>query len=423
MTDVETRLREAETRVRELERLREDDARTLAESRATVERANAMLEGMFAATPMAIFACDRSLRVARMNQQAEILVGDAAAVGRSLPEVLGCSGLSSHDVFSVLDGNESKTARFEVSCRLEPEADSFKTSVVAFVPPSATDQVLFVCKDARRERQLEQELRQSQKLEAVGALAAGVAHEINTPIQFVGDSLYFLRDAFGDMLRAAQGEATAEEADLPYLVDEVPQALSRCEEGVGRVAEIVRALKELSHPDEREKASSDLNRACQNAAIVTRNETKNVADVDLEFGAIPPVPCHLGDVSQVLINLIVNAAHAIEDRSKREGGTRRGRIVISTALEPASVRISIADDGVGIPEAIRERIFEPFYTTKAVGRGTGQGLAIARTIVVERHGGELSFDTQVGKGTTFHVRLPLEAPRSRSSVWAQQPHA
>jgi signal transduction histidine kinase len=290
--------------------------------------------------------------------------------------------------------------------------------MAVIAPRGAPGHLLVVCKDVGRERRLERELRQSQKLEAVGQLAAGVAHEINTPIQFVGDSLYFLRDAFADLLRAAQGECTAEEADLPYLVEEVPQAVARCEEGVGRVAEIVRALKELSHPDSREKASSDLNRACQNATIVTRNETKNVADVVLELGEIPEVPCHLGDVSQVLINLVVNAAHAIEDRVAREEGMKRGRITISTAREPEHVRISIADDGGGIPEAIRERIFEPFFTTKAVGRGTGQGLAIARGIVVERHGGTLDFDTEVGRGTTFHIRLPLEAVRSKSSIWS-----
>ena len=414
------RLARAEKRVHVLERLLEDKSRELYDSAEALARNHAQLEEIFAATPVAIFVCDPALSVTRANLEARQLAGckDESLLGHPLGIVFGAAELEPATVLGQIDRSESATVPLELTCRPHDGRDPFPMSVVVFRPRAMPDRLIVVCKDLERERQLERELRQSQKLEAVGQLAAGVAHEINTPIQFVSDSLYFLRDAFADLIRAAQGECSAEEADLPYLVDEVPQAVARCEEGVGRVAEIVRALKELSHPDSREKASSDLNRACRNASIVTKNETKNVADVLLELGDIPEVPCHLGDVSQVLINLVVNAAHAIEDRIGRDEGMRRGSITISTAKEGDFVRISVADDGGGIPEAIRERIFEPFFTTKAVGRGTGQGLAIARGIVVDRHGGTLEFDSEVGRGTTFHVRLPVQAVRSKSSVWA-----
>jgi signal transduction histidine kinase len=282
---------------------------------------------------------------------------------------------------------------------------------------------------ARAERdEMEGELRHSQKLEAVGQLAAGIAHEINTPIQFVGDSLEFLRDAFDDMrglleqYRAlAETAATAsaqelaekleeadDEADLEYLLEQVPKAIERTLDGAGRVAEIVRAMKEFAHPRRDSQAPADLNRAIQSTATVARNELKYVADVAFDLGDLPPVVCHLGDVNQVVLNLMVNASHAIADRISG-GEIERGTITVSTRLSDDAqwVTISVADTGGGIPEEVRERIFEPFFTTKEVGKGTGQGLAIAAR-VCEAHGGSLSFDTELGEGTTFHLRLPVD---------------
>jgi signal transduction histidine kinase len=281
-----------------------------------------------------------------------------------------------------------------------------------------------------RER-IEGELRLAQRLEAVGQLAAGVAHEINTPIQYIGDSVQFVRecvDAYREVLELhrALGRATdagerraleerietrEQELDIGYLDQEAPRAIRRTLDGTEQVARIVRALKAFSHPTGPEDRSpADLNAAIENTLIVSRNEYKFVADATTNFAALPPVMCNVGDLGQVFLNLIVNAAHAIESVVGHSG--ERGTITISTSVEPDGVVLAFADTGCGIPPEIQDRIFDPFFTTKDVGRGTGQGLAIARTIVCERHGGSITFASAAGKGTTFYVRLPFEPASS-----------
>jgi signal transduction histidine kinase len=280
----------------------------------------------------------------------------------------------------------------------------------------------------------EMELRQAQKLESVGRLASGIAHEINTPIQFVGDNTRFLEDSFASLktlldkfaqLRdaAASGAVSSDllrevqrveqETDCAYLLDEIPQAVKQTMEGVDRVATIVRAMKEFAHPEGKAMMPADLNKALLSTITVARNEWKYVADIDTEFADLPPVVCNVGDLNQVFLNLLVNAAHAIADAVK-DGA--KGHVVIRTAAEGDRVHISIADTGAGIPEAIRTKIFDPFFTTKEVGRGTGQGLAIARSVVVDRHKGALTFESEVGKGTTFHIWLPVSPEESTTEI-------
>jgi PAS domain S-box-containing protein len=297
--------------------------------------------------------------------------------------------------------------------------------------------VLVVSQDVTARTRLEIDLRHAQKLEAVGSLAAGIAHEINTPIQFVGDNTRFLQEAFTDLAKlllkyhqiceaaagGGAGPGLAEEvieaekaADLDFLTEEIPKALAQSLDGVTRVATIVRAMKEFAHPSCSEKAATDLNQALQSTLIVARSEIKYVAEVETDFQELPPVECNAGDMNQVFLNLLVNAAHAIYDRGEPDG--KMGVIGIRTHREGDQVVISVSDTGCGIPENIRDKIFEPFFTTKAVGRGTGQGLAIARNIVVEKHGGSLTFDTEAGKGTTFHIRLPIGFVSERNEVAA-----
>lgn len=287
--------------------------------------------------------------------------------------------------------------------------------------------MLVVVQDVTDRKRLEVELQHSQKLEAVGGLAAGIAHEINTPIQYVGDNIRFLEDCFSSLqgivakyegLRKAilaekvtaelldEVRQTIEAADLDYLAEEVPKSISQSLDGVERVATIVRAMKEFAHPGRKEKTAADLNKALTNALIVARNELKYVAEIETDLGDLPPVICHLADMNQVFLNLLVNAAQAIGEVVK--GTSQRGRILVRTRRDGDAALISISDTGCGIPEEIQSRIFEPFFTTKEVGGGTGQGLAIARSIVVEDHGGSLQFETTAGQGTTFIVRLPIE---------------
>jgi signal transduction histidine kinase len=291
--------------------------------------------------------------------------------------------------------------------------------------------------DVTDQRRLENELAQAQKLESVGRLAAGVAHEINTPVQFVSDSVHFVREAMDDLstivdkyrdLRtatenpnqnvadiAAAAKAAAEaedDADLDYILENAPVALDRAREGLGRVAAIVRSMKEFAHPDRKEMAQSDLNQAVASTLVIASNEYKYVAEVETRFGELPLVNCYAGEINQVVLNLIVNAAHAIGDVVK--GTPEKGLITVSTRVLDDSVEIAIGDTGKGIPVDVRARIFDPFFTTKEVGKGTGQGLAIARNVIVDKHGGTLHFETEVGQGTTFYIRLPIDGPAAKT---------
>jgi two-component system, NtrC family, sensor kinase len=194
--------------------------------------------------------------------------------------------------------------------------------------------------------------------------------------------------------------------DIAYMREELPPAMSRVADGLSRIAEIVRSMKHFSHADEREMSQVDLNAAIASTLVIARSEYRECADVDTHYGDIPPITCHGGQINQVVLNLVVNAAHAIDDVVKKEGG--RGKICVQTSVQGNHVVIGITDTGGGIPEAIRKRIFDPFFTTKEVGRGTGQGLSIARNVIVKGHGGELDFVTEPGHGTTFYVRLPVQ---------------
>ncbi|MBU2625387.1 MAG: PAS domain S-box protein [candidate division Zixibacteria bacterium] len=277
---------------------------------------------------------------------------------------------------------------------------------------------------------LERQIQQAGKLTAVGSLAAGIAHEINTPIQFVGDNTLFLSDSFKSLIalvdsyslifeaaetRAAitdlisQKKTAEQEADIDYLREEVPKAIEQTMDGVSRVAKIVRAMKSFAHKDSGEMAMADVNEMLSSTLIVAQNELKYVSDVvtNLEED-LPPIECYRDSLNQVFLNLLINAAHAIED-VVGDGSQGRGTITIRTRHEGEDVVISITDTGTGIEESIRDHIFDPFFTTKDVGKGTGQGLSMAHSVVVGKHKGQLTFETEVGAGTTFCIRLPASA--------------
>lgn len=310
--------------------------------------------------------------------------------------------------------------------------------VVSAEASSGTDRSLRgLVLDLTEKHQLERELAQAQKLESVGRLAAGIAHEINTPVQFVSDSLFFLRDASAELFRvvesleavreavatgkpAASAAAAAldaeEEADLPYLVEQVPRAFERSMDGLQRVASIVRSMKEFAHPDQKEMIAVDLNRSIQSTLIVARTEYKYVADLETDLGELPPVMCFAGEINQAVLNIVTNAAHAIGDVAGDNGP--KGLITVRTRCEGNEVVVQITDTGGGIPAWVADRIFDPFFTTKAVGKGTGQGLAIARAVIVEKHRGQLRFDTTPGKGTTFTISLPVDQSQELLAISA-----
>lgn len=283
-----------------------------------------------------------------------------------------------------------------------------------------------VVEDATERQRLEVELRHAQKLESVGRLAAGIAHEINTPIQFIGNNVQFLRSAFQALADAIPApdvhDGAADGGDLSFYSQQVPAAIDETLDGIDRVATIVRAMKAFGHPGSGKRALADINDIVRTTLVVATHEFRDVADVIEDYAAIPPVACWQQDVKQVVLNLLVNAAHAIGDAAA-DGGRGRGTIRVATRSLDGGVEIAISDTGVGIPDQLRQQVFEPFFTTKEVGRGTGQGLSLAHT-VVERHGGELSFDSEVGVGTTFRVWLPEQpAPEDPSPLSVSDPTA
>ncbi|VAX25879.1 hypothetical protein MNBD_NITROSPINAE02-425 [hydrothermal vent metagenome] len=282
--------------------------------------------------------------------------------------------------------------------------------------------------DITEKRILESHLTQAQKLESIGSLAAGIAHEINTPTQFVGDNIHFLEEAFRDIQSVmekysglveeceSQGEKSKllgeireinERIDIEFLTEEIPKAIESSLKGVERVTTIVRAMKDFSHPGSKERVLVDINNSIQSTITVARNEWKYVANMETQFDpSLKMVPCYPDAFNQVILNLITNAAHAIGDVIRGESG-KKGEIGVITKKENDWAVITITDNGGGVPNSIKDKLFDHFFTTKEVGKGTGQGLAISRAIIVEKHGGAISFDSKEGEGTTFTVKIPL----------------
>ncbi|MDA8297777.1 MAG: EAL domain-containing protein [Actinomycetota bacterium] len=280
-----------------------------------------------------------------------------------------------------------------------------------------------VVEDVTDRLRLEGDLRRAQELESLGRLAAGIAHEINTPTQFIADNLTFLSDSWpavqaalasggrpdGEMPTAPRAD---DATDLRFILDEVPAAITQSLEGVERVARIVRAMKAFGHPDREDPEPVDLNEVVANTVTVARNETKYVAELDLSLGELPTVTCYPGAVGQVLLNLIVNAAHAVT-QTNQPG--ERGQIAVATGTSTGFATITVSDSGPGIADDVLPHIFEPFFTTKPIGQGTGQGLALAWSTVVDRHHGRIDVDTSTS-GTQFTLWLPLVPPTARNGA-------
>ncbi len=403
-----------------------------------LRNAHAETEQLLASIASVLIGVNEQGRVNRWNAAAEEAFGmpAEAVIGRSFAHcgVQWANG----DVFDAAarcqaDHRPTRAQNLRFRSREGDERILVTTITPIRSSPDKNAGFLLLGSDITEHKQLEEQLRQAQKLEAIGQLAAGIAHEINTPIQYVGDNTKFLSDAFRDLLQvidahgrmfaaAKTGHLTTQvidrlvdsvlKADIGYLTEEIPKAIQQSQEGVERVAKIVRAMKEFSHPGTKEKVAIDINKAIENTITVARNEWKYVAEVVDDFAAdLPPVPCLPGEFNQVILNLLVNAAHAIEDVPGRDAGTK-GVIRVTTRALGEDAEIRVSDTGTGIPEAIRSKVFDPFFTTKPVGKGTGQGLAIAHSVIVNQHGGTIHFETEPGKGTAFVIRLPL-SPKPR----------
>ncbi len=288
---------------------------------------------------------------------------------------------------------------------------------------------LLLCDDITERKIMENRLKESQKMESIGQLAAGLAHEINTPTQYIGDNTQFIKENFNDIIKVtkeyekllnaiksnsltpelvSEVEKSTQQIDLEYLIEEIPVAFQQSLEGLDHISEIVLSMKEFTHRNLEDRTAFDINKAIQNVLTITRNEWKYIAEIETDFDPdLPLVSCVSGEINLVLMKVIVNAVDAISDAAG-DGTNGKGIIKVVTHSYGDWIEILISDTGAGIPEDDRNRIFEPFYTTKEVGKGTGQGLAVSHSII-KKHQGEITFETEVDKGTVFKIRLPIES--------------
>ncbi len=416
------------------------DDRILAEQK--LQAAYSETELFFQSIPSILIGLDSEGKITRWNQTAAKSLGASSqsVVGRPIYDC-GIEWVHPGIKNEVERWLQTENAyRCENLTILREGKARFLGLNVRRLPPlhdNAGASFIVVGADITERKGLEDQLRQAQKLEAIGQLSAGVAHEINTPTQYVSDNVRFLKDSWQDLanlmqvgqdLRNAvsQGPVAAEvlaefdelskKADMEYMLKEIPSAIDQSQEGLQRIAHIVRAIKEFSHPGSTEKKGVDLNKAIETTITVARNEWKYVADLEAQFDPeLGLVPCLSSELNQVVLNLIVNATHAIADRISADSG-EKGKITITTRRSVPWAEIDIQDTGQGIPEEIRSRVFEPFFTTKEVGKGTGQGLALAHSVVVNLHQGQIWFDSKLGVGTTFHIRIPLEAAMAAAAT-------
>ena len=402
--------------------------------RRKFEAALSQLAAIVQSCDAAIIGADLAGRILSWNAAAERIYGYTLEQVRGRPVSLLWPPESTQDFSDVLRRlNQGESIKNIESVRVRKDGARIPVMISYSPVRDASGKTVSTCSiatDITERKLLERQLAQAQKLESIGQLAAGIAHEINTPIQYVGDNLRFLQDSFARLEHLLEGydrlmalvrsgspgagflsdiEALAGATRVNFLRTEIPKSIADSLDGAGRVGEIVRAMKEFSHPGSTEKTPVDINRAIESTVLVSRNEWKYVAEMEMELEAeLPLVFCVPGEFNQVILNLIVNAAHAIADVVSGLPGTK-GRITVSTSRNGDWVEIRVKDTGTGIPDQVQSSVFNPFFTTKAVGRGTGQGLAIAHSVIVQKHGGTISFETVQGQGTTFEVRIPIGA--------------
>jgi PAS domain S-box-containing protein len=278
------------------------------------------------------------------------------------------------------------------------------------------DTLVGIGHDITEYKRLESQIIHSEKMRAVGELSAGVAHEINSPIQYITSNIQFLTNAIPKIIEAAKLSSSDSESnekhsseDIKYFTEEIPQALEQSSEGLARISQIISALRTFSHPGDEAMSSVNINDAVEKTIAMTQNEWKYVAQMKTELDhKLPQIQGNAGNLHQTLLNIVINAIHALEDSGEQQSDPDKfGQITITTKRIADDILIEIADTGPGIPPDIQSRIFDPFFTTKEIGRGTGQGLSLAHAIIVEGHGGTISFETEEGKGTTFHITLPI----------------
>jgi len=399
-----------------------------------IQQANAETEQLLASISSILIGVSADDRITRWNKAAEQTFGleAEAVIGKMFMECgIQWNWLEILENISECRDKDTPTRLEDIRFTRADEREGILAITISPVVDEHNNHAgyLLLGSEITEHKFLEDQLAQAQKLESIGQLAAGIAHEINTPTQYVGDNTHFLSNAFGkitqtmtkyqELLAASKNggiseemiaeiEQTTTENKIDFLMEEIPSALEETLDGISKITSIVKAMKEYSHPGTKEKILSDINKALENTITVSRNEWKYDADVETNFDPeLPKVPCLPGELNQVFLNIIVNAAHAIRDANKALN-REKGLITVSTEPDGDDIIIRISDNGLGIPEQHQKKIFDPFFTTKEVGKGTGQGLAISYNVIVEKHQGSITFETENNKGTSFIIRLPIQ---------------
>ncbi len=400
----------------------------LQQARLVLENSNRNFKTILNNAPFGVLVTSSDNTIQWVNRTALNLIGieqREKLIGRQYGDFLVEEVQNDYQVFNQL----REPGKLDQILRRQ---DGSELSILKAVTPilmDGKDVIMQTFIDVTEEKHLAAELQHAQKMEAVGQLAAGIAHEINTPVQFVGDNLHFLEDSCKGFINLCndylgllskthngkkvsddelkQYDETVSHFDLEFFKEEVPLAITQSLDGVKRIARIVRAMKEFSHPGVTGMSMADINHAIETTVTVARNEWKYAAAMNLELDPeLPQIPCLVGEFNQVILNLIINARDSIIDVVGQNSGTK-GNITIKTGFDEKYIEIRLTDTGGGIPKNVRDRIFDPFFTTKEVGRGSGQGLPICRHIIVDKHGGKLTYETKTGCGTTFIIKLPI----------------
>lgn len=345
---------------------------------------------------------------------------------QSLMKTERIQNLSENSLDGALDGNLGQTM---VAQGVKQDGSFFPIEVnFSKISIASQTQSIFNCvvRDITHRVQLEDQLRQSQKLESIGQLSAGIAHEINTPTQYIADNTMFLNTAFDSCIKIINGtkviidkdisEITLKELedmrsiysenDMEFIVNEIPLAISQSIEGLERVTKIIGAMKSFSHSSQGEMSEVDITEAINSTVTVSRSEWRYIANLSTDYSEhLPKIKCIRDEFNQVILNFIVNAAHAIEERYGKQS-EQLGNIKIAVSLEQDKVQISIRDDGIGMSNEVKNRIFDPFFTTKEVGKGTGQGLSMAYSVIVDKHNGSIDVESELNVGTQFNILVP-----------------
>lgn len=395
---------------------------------STLQRENAVISAL----ADALLVLDDEGVITTYNVSAQRLFGgqhspmEGKSVLELIPELGSFEALKNWDSSGLVHGKSGLSLQFAIQI---PDAPTEYFEAV-FSKLFFDEELHYVAlvRDITARMQMEQQLRQAQKLESIGQLAAGIAHEINTPTQYVSDNMSFLKKAVGHVLQAIEMyrqiaathtdeagkerieelEAMLKKAKFEYIKEEIPKSIEQSSDGLQRVTTIVRAMKSFSHASEGEFSFADLREAIESTVTICRNEWKYQAEMDIDIPTtLPAIPLILDEFNQVILNLVVNGAHAIESKREKNDDPELGRIGIKVEKAGDMVSVEVSDSGCGIPKRLQEKVFEPFFTTKAVGKGTGQGLSIVYSVIVEKHKGKVELSSIEGEGTRFRLMLPL----------------